>query len=340
MKAAVFRDGDIVVGDIPEPKPAAGQVLVKTLACGICGSDLHAARHAPNMVAMSKRVPGRVAMDLSRDIVFGHEFCCEVLDYGPGTERRLKPGARAVSMPVMPLSAETRTTIGYSNDFPGGYAERMVLAAPLLLEVPNGLSSDHAALTEPLAVGIHAVEKAALAKDDVPLVIGCGPVGLAVIVGLRLKGVHPIIAADFSPKRRELAARMGADIVIDPAKETPYGKLPIGRRAVIFECVGVPGLLQQVFEAAPRDARIVVAGVCMEPDRIEPFFGIVKELSLQFVLGYTPEEFARCLRLLADGEVDAAALISGKVGIAGVKGAFAELANPERHTKILVEPWR
>jgi len=339
MKAAIFRGGDIVVDDIADPKPAAGQVLVRTLACGICGSDLHAAKHAHNMVEMSRRVAGRIPMDLSRDIVFGHEFCCEVLDYGPGTDKRLKAGARAVSMPVMP-TGETRATVGYSNDYPGGYAERMVLAAPLLLEVPNGLPSDHAALTEPLAVGIHAVEKAALQADDVPLVIGCGPVGLAAIVGLRLKGVHPIIAADFSPKRRELAGLMGADIVVDPAQESPYGRLPVGKRAVIFECVGVPGLIQQVFEAAPRDARIVVAGVCMEPDRIEPFFGIVKELSLQFVLGYTPEEFARCLRLLAEGKVDAAALVTGKVGLAGVKGAFDELANPERHTKIMVEPWR
>ena len=340
MKAAIFRGGDIVVGEVPEPKPAAGQVLVKTLACGICGSDLHAAQHAHRMVDMSRRVAGRIPMDLSRDVVFGHEFCCEVLDYGPDTERRLPPGARAVAMPVMPLSPENRTTIGYSNDYPGGYGERMVLAAPFLLAVSNGLSAAHAALTEPLAVGVHAVEKAALAVEDVALVVGCGPVGLAAIVGLRLKGARPIIAADFSPKRRELAARMGADIVIDPAKETPYARLPVGRRAVIFECVGVPGLLQQILEAAPRDARIVVAGVCMEPDRIEPFFGIVKELALQFVLGYTPEEFARCLRLLAEGQVDAEALITGRVGLEGVKGAFAELANPERHTKILVEPWR
>ncbi len=339
MKAAIFRGGDIVVGEVPEPKPAAGQVLVKTLCCGICGSDLHYAKHAQHMVELSKRIPGRVPLDLSRDVVFGHEFCGEVLDYGPNTERKLKPGTLVCSMPVMPLPEGPRT-VGYSNEFPGGYAERMVLAAPLLLEVPNGLSADHAALTEPLAVGIHAVEKADLKNGDAPLVVGCGPVGLAVIVGLRLKGIHPIIAADFSPKRRELAARMGADIVIDPKKETAYGRLAPGKRAVIFECVGVPGLLQQVFEAAPRDARVVVAGVCMEPDRIEPLFGIVKELSLQFVLGYTPEEFARCLRLLAEGRVEADALITGKVGLAGVKGAFEELANPERHTKILVEPWR
>lgn len=339
MKAAIFRGGDIVVGEVAEPKPAAGQVLVKTRCCGICGSDLHYAKHAPHMVELSMRIPGRTPLDLSRDVVFGHEFCGEVLDYGPGTQRKLKAGTLVCSMPVMPLPEGPRT-VGYSNEFPGGYAERMVLSEPLLLEVPNGLSADHAALTEPLAVGIHAVEKAELKEDDQPLVVGCGPVGLAVIVGLRLKGIHPIVATDFSPKRRELAAKMGADIVVDPKKERAYDRLVPGKRAVIFECVGVPGLLQQVFEAAPRDARVVVAGVCMEPDRIEPLFGIVKELSLQFVLGYTPEEFARCLSLLAEGRVDAQALITGKVGLDGVKGAFEALANPERHTKILVEPWR
>jgi threonine dehydrogenase-like Zn-dependent dehydrogenase len=339
MKAAIFRGGDIVVDSLPEPVPAVGQVLVKTLACGICGSDLHAAKHAHRMAAVTRRIPGRVPMDLSRDVVFGHEFCCEVLDYGPATERRFKAGTRVCSMPLM-MEADGPKGMGYSNSYVGGYAEQMLLAAPLMLEVPNGLPTDHAALTEPLAVGVHAVEKAALAGDEAPLVIGCGPVGLAVIAALRLKGVRPIVAADFSPKRRELAVKMGADVVVDPATEQPYSKLAPAKRAAIFECVGVPGVLQQIFEQVPRDARLVVVGVCMEPDTIEPMFGIVKELSLQFVLGYTPDEFARSLRLLADGQVDAEALITGKVGLDGVKGAFGELANPERHTKILVEPWR
>ena len=187
---------------------------------------------------------------------------------------------------------------------------------------------------------MHAVEKGALKGDEAPLVVGCGPVGLAVIAALRLGGLRPIVAADFSPKRRELAEKMGADIVVDPAQESPYVKLDPAKRAAIFECVGVPGVLQQMFEKVPRDARVVVVGVCMEPDTIEPMFGIVKELSLQFVLGYTPDEFAHSLRLLADGQVDADALITGKVGLDGVKGAFAELGSPERHTKILVEPWR
>ncbi len=339
MRAAIFRGGDLVVDTLPDPVPAQGQVLVKTLACGICGSDLHAAKHAHRMVAVTKRIPGRVPMDLARDVVFGHEFCCEVLDYGPKTEKRIKPGTRVCSMPLM-MEADGPKGMGYSNTYVGGYAERMVLSAPLMLEVPNGLPTEHAALTEPLAVGVHAVEKANLTGDEAPLVVGCGPVGLAVIAALKLKGIHPIVAADFSPKRRELAVLMGADIVVDPAAESPYGKLAADKRAAVFECVGVPGLIQQIFEKAPRDARVIVVGVCMEPDTIEPLFAIFKELNLQFVLGYTPEEFARSLRLLAEGKVDAEALITGKVGLEGVKGAFEELGNPERHTKILVEPWR
>lgn len=339
MRAAIFRGGDLVVDTLPAPVPAQGQVLVKTLACGICGSDLHAAKHAHRMVEVTRRIPGRMPMDLSRDIVFGHEFCCEVLDYGPKTEKTLKLGTRVCAMPVM-IETDGPKGMGYSNTYVGGYAEQMLLSAPLMLEVPNGLPTEHAALTEPLAVGVHAVEKGLLKGDEAPLVIGCGPVGLAVIAALRLKNVRPIVAADFSPKRRELAVRMGADLVLDPAREDPYGKLEAGKRAVVFECVGVPGLIQQTLEKAPRDAKIVVVGVCMEADAIEPMFGIVKELSLQFVLGYTPKEFARSLRLLAEGAIDAPALITGKIGLDDVKSAFQELGNPERHTKILVEPWR
>ena len=159
MRAAIFRNGEIVVGTLPEPKPAAGQVLVRTLACGICGSDLHARKHARRMVELTRHFPGRIPMDLARDVVFGHEFCCEVLDYGPGTQRKFKTGTRVCSLPAL-LTPAGLQTIGYSNDNVGGYAEQMLLSEPLLLEVPNGLAAEHAALTEPLAVGIHAVAKA------------------------------------------------------------------------------------------------------------------------------------------------------------------------------------
>jgi threonine dehydrogenase-like Zn-dependent dehydrogenase len=360
MRAAIFRNGEILVDHMPEPKPGGGQVLVKSLACGICGSDLHARRHAHRMVELAKFFPGRKPMDLSRDVVFGHEFCCEILDYGPETQRKLKPGTRVCSIPAL-LTSQGPQSVGYSNDNIGAYAEQMLLSEALLLEVPNGLAAEHAALTEPLAVGVHAVAKANIVGNEVPLVIGCGPVGLAVIAALKIRGLRPIVAADYSPGRRALAEKLGADIVVDPARSQPYATwaehapmseqekaarppfqthLPPLKPALIFECVGVPGLLQQVFEGAPRDARIVVVGVCMETDRSEPMLGILKELNVQYVLGYTPEEFASSLRLIAEGEVDAASMVTGRVGIDGVAQAFADLANPEAHTKIIVEPWR
>ena len=360
MRAAIFRNGEIVVDTLPEPTPGPGQVLVRTLACGICGSDLHARKHAHRMVELTRHFSGRKPMDLSRDIVFGHEFCCEVLDFGPATERRFKPGTRVCSLPAL-LTPQGPVGIGYSNDNVGGYAERMLLSEALLLEVPNGLAAEHAALTEPLAVGIHAVEKAGVRGNEVPLVIGCGPVGLAVIAALKLKRLHPIIAADYSPARRALAAKLGADVVVDPARTGPYATwadhaamspderaarpplqafLPALKPALIFECVGIPGMIQQAFEGAARDARIVVVGVCMETDRSEPLLGIMKELNLQYVFGYTPDEFTRSLRLLAEGEVDAGSMVTATVGLDGVAQAFADLANPEAQTKIIVEPWR
>jgi threonine dehydrogenase-like Zn-dependent dehydrogenase len=360
MRAAVFRQGDIVVDSIPDPRPAEGQVLVRTLACGICGSDLHAAKHTQEFVDLSRRCGGRWVMDPSRDVVFGHEFCCEVVDHGPGTDKRLPPGTLVCSLP-MTLAGTTVQGIGYSNEIAGGFAQYMPLAERLLLPVPNGLPATHAALTEPMAVGLHAVARAGMTPEDVPLVIGCGPVGLAVIAALKLRDARPIIAADFSPARRALALRMGADIVVDPAETSPYATWqqaatppgydpsryarlfnvgPKQRPAAIFECVGVPGVIQQVMESAPEGARVVVVGVCMQTDRFEPFFGIVKQLNLQFVLAYTGEEFAASLHHIAEGRIDVTPLITGQVGLAGVKDAFSSLANPEQHAKVLVDPWQ
>jgi threonine dehydrogenase-like Zn-dependent dehydrogenase len=357
MRAAVMRNSAIVVDDLPEPIPGPGEVLVKTLACGICGSDLHALKHAKQFV---ENAPGGMGMDVRRDVVMGHEFCAEILAHGPGTSGQLKVGTRVCSFPMV-IRGGVPVTVGYSNDLPGGYAERMVLMEQLLLPVPNGLSTERAALTEPMAVGLHAVEMAHLKADDVPLVIGCGPIGLAVISALKTHDVRPIIAADYSPLRRKLAERMGADIVLDPAQTSPYQswrqiaelsrsgeRLPQNpltgtpelRPGVFFECVGVPGVIDQMMVGAERGCRFVIVGVCMEPDQIRPLLGISKELNLQFVLGYTLEEFTKTLGLIASGDLNTDPLITGKVGVAGVANAFRDLASPEAHAKIIVEPWR
>jgi threonine dehydrogenase-like Zn-dependent dehydrogenase len=360
MRAAVMHRRALVVADLPMPEPGPGEVLVKTLACGICGSDLHALKHAERFVENQRRVGARFVMDLDGDIVMGHEFCAEIVSFGPKTTRRLPVGTRVCSTPGLVRSDGVRT-VGYSNETPGGYAQYMRLTESRLLAVPDELSTERAALTEPMAVGLHAVYMARMQPDDAPLVIGCGPVGLAVIAALRLTPARPIVAADFSPRRRALAAELGADTVVDPATSSPWTEWadaavwrdgrrapalppwvlgPPLRPAVVFECVGVPGVLDQLMGAAPRGTRIIVVGVCMEPDTIHPMLGISKELALQFVLGYTAAEFEETLSLIAAGAIPTSPLITGHVGLDGVAGAFAELASPERHAKIIVEPWR
>ena len=337
MRAAVVRDRRLVVAEVPLPEPGPGEVLVRTLACGICGSDLHAFKHMDRFAEAYVRADGTPIVDFGRDVIMGHEFCAEIVEHGPGLGRRLTAGTRVCSMPVL-LRPPGRQTIGYSNEHPGGYAEYMRLSEALLIEVTNGLPTADAALTEPMAVGLHAVNKAATVAGDRALVVGCGPVGLAVIAALRLRGVHPITALDFSPRRRELALAMGADSVVDPAASPSPAEWRTA--TVVFECVGVPGVIDQIMRSVIKGTRIVVVGVCMEPDTILPMRGISKELLLQFVLGYDADEFAATLRFIADGSLPTRGLVTGTVDLDGVAGAFAELASPAHHVKILVEPGR
>jgi threonine dehydrogenase-like Zn-dependent dehydrogenase len=340
MRAAVMRNAKIVVDTVPDPEPHAGEILARTLACGICGSDLHALEHGELMVEASREAGAPTVMDLGRDVIMGHEFCAEILDYGPSTNRRLSPGTRVVH-PALLIRGTEIHGIGYSNDVPGGFAERMVLSESMLVPVPEGLAAEHAALTEPMAVGIHAVARSRVRARDSAVVIGCGPVGLAVIAGLRLENVEPIVAADFSPMRRSLAERLGAHVVVDPAERsafTAWSEVAPARPPVVFECVGVPGILPRIIREAPRLARVVVVGVSMEEDRVKPMVAVVKELSLLFSFGYSLEEFAQTLHAIADGRIAVEPLITGRVGFDGVAGAFAELAHPDRHAKILVEP--
>jgi threonine dehydrogenase-like Zn-dependent dehydrogenase len=340
MRAVVMRGRQLVVDEVAEPEPGPGELLVQTLACGICGSDLHALQHGDQMVEMSKLSGAPFVMDLGADVVMGHEFCAEVLDVGGGAGGALVAGDRVVSIPVV-FNANGMFSIGYSNHYPGGYAERMVLSSMLAVKVPNGLATHLAALTEPMAVGRHAVERSGIGPGMASVVLGCGPVGLAVIADLARRGLGPIVAADFSPARRALAATMGATEVVDPAVEpavAAWQRVDGAKPLVIFEAVGVPGMIDAAMLAAPRGTRILVVGVCMEADTVRPMLGISKELDVGFALGYTPMEFADTLRAIAEGELDVAPLITGTVGLDGVPGAFAELANPDAHCKILVEP--
>ena len=176
----------------------------------------------------------------------------------------------------MLLSPKSFDPIVSSNTVIGGYAERMLLSAPLLQTIPNGLDPRRASLTEPMAVGLHAVNKSSIQPGEVALVIGCGPIGLAIVAALRLRGVESIVAADYSPKRRGLATTMGAHQTLDPALGSPFDDV---KPSVVFEAVGIPGIINDVMRRAPIGTRVIVAGVCMEDDAVLPLFGIAKEIN-------------------------------------------------------------
>ena len=378
MKAVACERAELEVVDLPEPEPREGQVLLEVVRCGICGSDLHARHNADEAADVLAEAGYDGFMRSDQRVVFGHEFCGELADYGPKCRGKVPQGTPVVALPLIRRGQEVHA-IGLSAAAPGGYAERVVVEESMMLPVPNGLSPELGALTEPMAVGWHAVRRGEVKKGDVAIVIGCGPVGLAVICMLKAQGVRTVVASDFSRGRRDLASACGADVVVDPNEHSPYeapgdrgylktvpaavelaigtmeklARLPLSphlvmraaeklgvkpKNPVIFECVGVPGIIDRIIGSAPLWSRVVVVGVCMAPDKIRPAMAINKEIDLRFVVGYTPLEFRDTLHMLAEGKVNAAPLVTGTVGLSGVDAAFDALGDPESHAKILIDP--
>ena len=381
MKAVVLHQHELAVEEVAEPVPGPGQVLLEVAHCGICGSDLHARHHGDLTADLARAVGYDDFMRSDQRVVMGHEFSGRVLEYGPRTRRAWKPGTTVVALPILQIDGAPQLT-GLAQAAPGGYAERVLVQEPFAMPVPNGLPSDVAALTEPMAVALHAVRRGGVGRKDTAVVVGCGPIGLAVISVLKAEGHRTVIASDLSPRRRELARACGADVVVDPLVDSPWDADQVARRTialpdllnlglstterlrrvpmlpwwevfkvtnrlgatpggpVVFECVGVPGVIDQIVMAAPPRSRVVVVGVCMEADSFQPVMAINKELDLRFAFGYDPGEFAETLRMLAEGDLDPRPFLTGTVGLDGVGTAFDALADAADHAKILIDPSR
>lgn len=379
MRAVSCHQGDLSVVELPDPEPGPGQLVLRVRRTGICGSDLHARRHADDLAAVMEQLSYADSIRSSTPTVLGHEICGEVVAQGPGgTTRAFPEGTRVAVFPLV-RGADGVHPVGLSPLAPGGYAEQVLVEASMAHRVPDSLDDDLAALTEPLAVAHHAVRRSGAGRRDTAIVLGCGPVGLAVVLLLKARGVLTVVASDLSPARRDLARACGADVVVDPREQSPWTAAPgrgwrstapelldfavstmerlrrvpgwhhVNRAAelvgaadqpapVVFECVGVPGMLDQVMAQAPLASRVVVVGVCMSEDRVRPSLAVNKELDLRFVLGYTPLEFRDTLHLLASGRVDPSPLLTGTVGLEGVEAAFEALGSPEEHAKILIDP--
>lgn len=349
MKAAYLENNQIHVGEMPDPVPRKGQILVRTHRCGLCASDAHFMCSGANMVAKSKEFGGPYAsVDLRKPIVMGHEFVGEIVDYGPGSRRPIKVGAKVTATPVM-RQADGHGIIGYASELPGGFGEYMLLDEEFALEVPAHVDDDLAALIEPLAVGLEHARSGEPQPGEIPLVVGCGAIGLGVIVGLKLKGIGPIVATDFDAGRRAIALKMGADIVIDPREISPYaasaalgGKQP----NLVYECVGKPGLLQEIIRGVGFGARIVMGGFCLEPEQVYVPLAQMKRLKINFACGEEPQDMALALKSIAEARVDLRPWLGVGVGVgigiglSGVGDALAKMDNPASPVRTVVDPRR
>jgi (R,R)-butanediol dehydrogenase/meso-butanediol dehydrogenase/diacetyl reductase len=332
MRAAVLQnDSKLAVEDVEAPPREAGELMLAVRNCGICGSDLHAVHSMP---------PGTI---------FGHEFAGEVVEITDGVEG-WKVGDRVVSLPYFCCQQCDRCRRGDGilcmqirgiglGPVGGAYAELVRVQPENSFVIPPHVSFREAALVEPLAVGLHGVRRSRLKAGEACIILGAGPIGIATLAWARELGAKTIVS-DPSPGRRAMAERFGATAVVDPTKDEPgfvAREIAGDEINTVFECVGAPGLIQNAMLMASLRAQIVVLGVCMATDEIFPIHGVLKELEIDFVLGYSRSEFQETLEAVASRRIDPTAMITDVIDLEGVPAAFEALATPNTQCKVEIE---
>jgi 2-desacetyl-2-hydroxyethyl bacteriochlorophyllide A dehydrogenase len=336
MKAIVYKGrNQLEVGELPKPTPNPGEVLLKVHDCGICGSDLHAVQFG---------------LGLKPDCILGHEFCGEITEVGREV-RGFEPGERVCVLPVASCGEceHCRRGQGYHcakmkslglGPLPGGYAEYVACLPQSLLKLPDRLTSRQGALVEPLSVGLHAVNRVHIKPGTPCVVMGAGPVGLAVLLWCKAKGADPVVVSELAPGRSELARKLGATAVVNPREYNPAarvkelcGRLP----QLVFECIGVKSTLGEAVGLVDKCGQVVVVGVCMEPDQIMPLHWIFKEVSVHFALAYSRADFEETIAALKDSKIDADPMVTDIIGIEQVPATFAALSKPTTQAKVLIE---
>jgi len=347
VRAAVYRGPrDIRIEEIKEPEPGPGQVLLEVARNGICGSDVHtytgSAIGGPSM-----HLPG---------VVLGHEFSGRVRAVGAGVDD-LSEGDSVAVAPLEVCGAcfacrqgwpnlcrHLGLYGGYGRPLHGGLAPYVVVSKQAVFKVPAGLGVVEAALAEPVAVAVHAVRRAPHTLGASVLVLGAGPIGLAVLQCVRAGGATATIVTDLSSARRRAARDMAATAVVDPSVDRPVAvarDLTGPGVDLVFDTTGVDAALQDGIGALrPHGTLVNVAG-WQKPAQVDMGRLMAKELDVRFTMTYDPAvDFPVALGLLATGAVDADAMITDHIPLERVVDLGLEelLHHADRHVKILVDP--
>jgi (R,R)-butanediol dehydrogenase/meso-butanediol dehydrogenase/diacetyl reductase len=316
---------------VPDPEPAAGELVVKVARCGICGSDLH--------------IVSDPAFGKGAGYILGHEFAGEVVALGRGTQG-VAIGDRVSVIPLQSCGhcpACVAGEVAWCGEFGlqgGGYAEYAVTRPNQCMKLPQTLSLADGAIVEPLAVALHGIHMSGLKRGDKVLILGAGPIGLAVAFWARRAGAERVVIQDITNYQRERALTMGAhEFVVQP--DDPLGSAEraiSGKADIVYECVGIPGLIEQSVKQVRNRGTILLLGLCSRPDTFNSFAMLSKEVRLVTSAFFTRSEYLEALRALEDGAVEPRAMVSATISLEETPEAFEALYRRTEQCKLLIAP--
>lgn len=323
---------DVRLDPTDPPRPGNSDVVIKVKACGVCGSDLSYVK-----VGGIHRKPGGVTP-------IGHEAAGEVVVVGTAV-KGVRVGQRVVINPMM-----TPSYIG-SGGPEGAFTEELLVRdariGDSLLPIPDDLPYEVAALTEPLAVALHGVNRAQAKAGNKVVVFGCGPIGLGMVVWLVDRGVTDVVALDLSDERLERAKALGARATINPVRDNVRARLlelhgsarvfsreSVGTDAYI-DAAGAPSILSDVINMAKYQSRLVVTAAYMKPVEINLGTMLTTEMTITTAVGY-PNEMPDVIAALPRLREKVATLISHRYPFDKVIDAFAMAGTPSS-AKVMVE---
>ncbi|MDP3551397.1 MAG: zinc-binding dehydrogenase [Novosphingobium sp.] len=334
MRAAVMQGlhKPLAIETIDDPTPGEGDVVVKVGRCGICGSDLHMTEDA--------------AYGQTAGSILGHEFAGEVVALGKGVEG-LRTGDLVSVIPLKSCGQchACRTgAVQWCEAFGlqgGGYAEYALTRPNQCVRLPASASLADGAIVEPLAVALHGVALSGMTIGDKVLVLGAGPIGLAVAFWARRFGAGRVVVQDLAEWQLERAMQMGAhDFVVDAADPVGSAERALGGKAdVVFECVGVPGLIAQGVEQVRNGGTIVLLGLCTRPDTFNSFAMLSKQVKLVTSAFFTRQEYEAALDALDRGAVEPRLLVTDTIALDATPDVFESLRQRSHQCKVLIDPF-
>ncbi len=333
MRAVVMQGlhQPLALETLDDPTPQAGEVVVKVGRCGICGSDLHMTEDP--------------AYGINKGDILGHEFAGEIVALGKGAEG-LKLGDLVSVIPLKSCGhCESCKSgeVAWCDHFGlqgGGYAEYAVTKPNQCIRLPQSASLADGAIIEPLAVSLHGVNMSGMKPGDKVLILGAGPIGLAVAFWARRKGASDVIIQDLATFQEARAMEMGATgFSVSPDDPVDSIEQMLGTKPdIVFECVGVPGLIAQAVEQVRKRGTICLLGLCTRPDTFNSFAMLSKEVRLITSAFFTRQDYEEALDALDAGAAEPRALVTDTISLADTPARFEALRKRTHECKVLIAP--